>query len=99
MVYFEDTILDYIELVRDSVPNAIEVFTQGNCGPFSLMLMKTFPGGEIKDLMGHRIYEYRGNWYDITGLVKGDYKYENAVPILDYGLDKAMQLLKPNYGK
>lgn len=96
-MYFEDTILDYIELVRNSVPNAIEVFTKGNCGPFSLMLLKTFPGGEIKELFGHRLYEYKGNWYDITGKVKTDYNYQDAIPILDLGLDKAIQLLKPKY--
>ncbi len=99
-MYFEDTILDYIELVRNSVPNAVEVFTQGNCGPFALMLMKTFPGGEILNLeIGHRVYQYHGNIYDITGIINDKYDWDTTIPILDYGLDKAMQLLKPNYGK
>ncbi len=103
MRYFEDEIIDYIELVRSAVPDAVEVFTNGNCGPFALMLMKTFPGGEIKNFIdGHRVYEYQGQFYDINGILENDkYKYEDAIPIITTGkdLDKALLLLKPNYKK
>lgn len=100
-MFSEQEIIDYIELVRDSVPNAIEIFTKGNCGSFSLMLMKTFPGGEIKNLVGgHLIYEYNDQWYDITGAIPNrKYKYEDAEPIIRSGKDlyKAIRLLKPRY--
>ena len=97
-MYFEDTILDYIELVRNSVPDAVEVFTQGNCGPFALMLLKTFPGGEILNNVDHTIYEYHGEWYDITGKIPNG-KYNNMIPIIEYGLDAAIIKLKPKYVK
>lgn len=101
-MYFEDTILDYISLVRDSVPNALEVFTKGNCGPFALMLLKTFPGGKIMNNVSHTVYEYNGEYYDITGkipydAIDNDSLYKNMVPILEYGLDKAIMKLKPRY--
>lgn len=90
-MYFEDEILDYIELVRSSVPNAVEVFTKGNCGPFARMLMKTFPGGDIC-YDGHCTYLYNGQHYDIRGSVES-----SAEPIMIHGLDKTIQVLKPNY--
>ena len=103
-MYFEDTILDYIELVRNSVPDAVEVFTKGNCGPFALMLLKTFPGGEILNNVNHTVYEYNGEMYDITGKIsyeklKNDSLYSGMIPIIEYGLDAAIIKLKPRYVK
>lgn len=106
-MYFEDEIIDYIELVRSAVPNAVEVFTQGNCGAFALMLMKTFPGGEIENFScGHRVYSYRGQSYDITGALWDGEKYKNPAyknpePIIKTGkdLNKGLLMLRANYKK
>lgn len=105
-MYFEDSILDFIELMQRSVPNSIEVFTKGNYGPFALILSKAFPGGEIKDIVkiGHRIYEYQDMWYDITGKINSEYMKENNIKYEDvkeifsyYGPGKAMVYLRSNY--
>ena len=101
-MYFEDTIIDYIDLVRDSVPEAIKIFTEGNCGSFARMLNKTFPGGKILHNIDHAVYEYHGNYYDITGrikrkTVKKNKLYQNMIPIEEYGIDEAIILLKPKY--
>lgn len=98
-IYFQDELLDFIELIQRAVPNAIEVFTKGNCGSFALILAKAFPGGEIKDLKGHIIYEIDKQWYDITGIVSNEnIEYTDAVEIFSkYGVGKAMIYLRNNY--
>lgn len=94
----EQEILDYIELIRDAVPNAIEVFTQGNCGSLALILSCPF-NGEIKDLYGHIIFEYKGIWYDITGVVETDYKYEEAISLNELGVYDLSRRLKNRYNE
>lgn len=100
---FEDEILDFIDVVRDAVPNAVEVFTQGNCGSFALILAKAFPGGTIKYIIknGHTIYEYGPEWYDITGkydLDTNKVKYDDAYDLFEhFGAGRAMIYLRNNY--
>jgi len=102
----EDEIIDFIELMQRAVPNSLEVFTSGNCGPFALILSKAFPGGEIKYIqkIGHAIYEYRNMWYDITGQItpefmeKNNIKYTDAEEIFStHGAGKAVLYLRSNY--
>ena len=97
-MYFDEEIISYIELVRNAVPNAIDVFTNGNCGSFAMMLMRTFSAGRILNTPeGHLIYEYGGRDYDIRGDVTGLYKGVKCVDIMDYGLIRAISLVKPRY--
>lgn len=107
-MYFETEIVDFIELMQRSVPDANSVFLTGNCGPFSLILSKAFPGGEIKEIQttGHLIYEYGKEWYDITGKIGVDFmeingiKYADAKEIFsEYGPGKALVLLRSNFKK
>lgn len=105
-IFFEDEVVDFIELMQRAVPNAIEVFTCGNCGPFALILSKAFPGGEIKYIpkAGHAVYEYRSQWYDITGQITNKFMKDNKIEYSDayeifsyYGAGKAMLYLRANY--
>lgn len=93
---FRDSeILSFIELVQDSVPNAIEVFTKGNCTSFALMLATAFPGGRVLHNIDHAVYEYNGFEYDITGHVS----LENGMRIEEYGVLEIKNFLKNNYRK
>lgn len=49
----------------------IEAFTCGNCYHFALILSTLFPGGWIvyDTLLGHFMYLYDGDYFDITGRV------------------------------
>lgn len=94
-MHTEQEILDFIELIRESVPNAVEVFTKGNCGSFARILNKTFSGGNILHNIDHAVFEYQGVYYDITGNVTGE--YEGMIPIEEYGIEKAINLLKNKY--
>lgn len=97
MLYTSDEILLFCEIVRNATPNAIEVYTRGNCGAFALMLNIAFPGGTIKNAQGHRIYEYQGQWYDIEGYSKTTCKYESATDFGDLSVPEILNLLKPRH--
>lgn len=94
-MHTEQEILDFIELIRESVPNAVEVFTKGNCGSFARILNKTFSGGNILHNIDHAVFEYQSLWYDITGNVTN--KYQNMKLIEEYGIEKAINLLKNRF--
>lgn len=85
---------DFIEHIRDCVPNAIEVFTKGNCTSFAILLAKAIPGGKVLHNLDHAVYEYNGHCYDITGEVP---KPKNAIPIEEYGIIQIVSLLRNNY--
>ena len=92
-------ILQFIELIRDSVPKAVEVFTQGNCGNFGRILLFTFPEGKILYyLRDHIVFELGHSIYDITGCVNGQYDYKKLTPIEQEGdINKQMCVLTPRY--
>lgn len=66
--YFE--ILSFIELIRDSFEGSVEVYTNGSCFRFALILSKMFPGGKILEDGDHAIYEKGKHCFDITGEVE-----------------------------
>lgn len=71
--------LDFIGLTRMSVPNALGVFTMGNCFHFHLSLKAFYPDAEAYDCEGHVVTKIDGKLYDITGEV--DPKSGNYIPI------------------
>lgn len=95
----EQKILSYIELVRSSVPNAVEVFTQGNCGSFARMLLYAFPEGEIlKYLDDHFVFHSGRHIYDITGNVDDKYDYNKLAKLESIGnINKIICQLTPKY--
>lgn len=95
----DQLILEYIDLVKSSVPNAEKVFTQGNCGSFARMLLFTFPDGRILyDQPNHFLFEFDKIIYDITGNVNGKYDYKKLIPLEKIGdINKIICELKPRY--
>lgn len=95
-MYMSDQILFFISLIRDSVPNAVEVYTQGNCGVFALILLDRF-GGEIYYNNSHCVLHYNGSFYDITGDVTNEYREANMIPLTEFGISELVRTLKPKY--
>lgn len=85
---------NFISIIRDSVPNAVEVYTRGNCTSFARILEITFPGGRVMHNISHACYKYAGLCYDITGNIK---EPKNSRPIEDFGIRQIMTLTKNNY--
>jgi hypothetical protein len=84
-------ILEYIEFLRDCIPNAKEVFLNGHCVQFAMLLDTHFPGGTILYQDGHACFEYKETCYDVTGNIE---KPKNAIPITEYGPWMMYQLMK-----
>lgn len=97
----EQIILEFINLVRFSVPNSEEVFTKGNCGSFARMLLFAFPQGKIMIHQGdHFIFEYEESIYDITGNVNGKYNYKKLRYLENIGdINRIICSLTPRYKK
>ena len=64
----QDEVLNFIHRRFPSDDN----WLSGNCYYFTIILKSRFPYGEIwYDLVeGHFLYEYRGKFYDWSGVVK-----------------------------
>lgn len=97
----QQEILFYIEFIRAAVPNAEEIFTEGNCGSFAQMLLFVFPEGRIMHYYPrHFVFEYKHFLYDITGDVSKNYDYSKLTYIEDLGdINTLMFELAPKYKK
>lgn len=96
----EHLILEYIKVVNEAVPNAVEVFTSGNCGSFARMLLFAFPEGVIFDYaQDHFVFGFGGNLYDITGNVTSKYNDESKLTniALHLNINEMMADLSPKY--
>ena len=91
---FPNKIEEYLEIIREGVPNAVEIFTKGNCITIPLLLKITFPGGIVLHNIDHACYQYNGICFDINGNIK---KPKNSKPISEYDIVKIRSLLKNNY--
>ena len=87
-------ILKIIELIRDSFEGADYVYTHGSCTKLAMILKYIFPEGEIYTDLNHSVFEYDGKFYDINGFAE---KTENYVPILDFGILKAYDLMNNKF--
>lgn len=88
-------ILSLIKVIRDSFPNAVEVYTKGSCFQFALILSTVFRDGEIYYNEDHAIFENQGYFYDITGEVSG----EGYMNVKDYPPYKINEFFKLKYQK
>lgn len=82
---------NFIKIIRDSVPNAIQVYTEGNCTSFARILEIAIPGGKVMHNISHSCYKYKGLCWDITGNIK---EPKGSIPIEEYGIRKIMTLTK-----
>lgn len=94
MPYTVEEIEDFIELFRESVPNAVEVYTQGNCTSFAMILSEAFHGGTVCHNISHATFEYKGLHYDITGQVE---KPKGTMPLTEYSPMEIRSLMKNRY--
>ena len=69
----------FISAIRDSFIGSQQVYTEGSCFQFYLILKSIFPETECYFDEDHAITKIDNKFYDITGEVRGDltfYKYE-----------------------
>jgi len=92
-MYNYNDIIDTIKLYQEYIPNAVNIFTKGNCYGFALILQDRFPGGEIYTDESHAIYVYNRLGYDITGNVE----IKNHIPLREYSEIEIKQRLQPKY--
>lgn len=61
----------FLSTLRDSVPDAVEVFTNGNCFKLYLLLRTIYPQAQpyYRISVGHVYTEIDGDYYDIEGKV------------------------------
>lgn len=87
------TVLKFIERVRDSFDGSIDVYTKGSCVKFGLILTYVF-GGEILYNGNHAITEINGFCFDITGEVL---KTDDYIPLTEYGMSRAYDLMNNKF--
>ena len=79
----------FIAKVRDSFIGSQQVYTEGSCYHFYLILKEVFPEAECWFDEDHVVTKIDGKFYDITGEIRGDLnltKYE-CIPVLATFLD------------
>jgi len=84
-------ILKTIQLIRESFTDAKQVYTQGSCVRFAIILKHLYPDGDILYDSNHAIFEYKGNCYDVNGITK---KSEHHIPLLQYGILQLNDILQ-----
>lgn len=86
-----DRVLYTITTIRNSFPDAVEVYTRGGCYQFYLILQSIYPEAVAYYDDSHIITKINENYYDITGKVKR----ENHLEVnIHYDHDKLMNQLK-----
>lgn len=89
-------ILSLIELIRESFPSSVEVYTKGSCLQFAMILKTVYPQGDIYYNQDHAVFKLGNSFYDITGEVSGKgYK----IKIEELGILQINKLLKLRYEK
>jgi len=86
----------FISVVRDSFIGSQQVYTEGSCYHFYLILKEVFTTAEPYFDEDHVITKIDDKFYDITGEVRGDltlYKYER---LPSYGLKSPYNIYKNN---
>jgi len=65
-----DKVLCIINTIRNSFPDAVEIYTRGGCYQFYLILQSIFPEAKAYYDSDHIITKIGETYYDITGRVK-----------------------------
>ena len=87
-------ILKVIERIRDSFDGSVEVYTQGSCIKFAMILKEIFPQGNILYNSDHAIFLLEGRCYDITGEVKRTPGY---ILLENYGTNQMYDIMNLKY--
>ena len=76
-------ILKVIERIRDSFDGSIEVYTQGSCVKFAMILKEIFPQGNILYNSDHAIFILEGRIY--FKIVFGSFGVPDNISIIKCG--------------
>lgn len=87
-------ILKVIERIRNSFDGSIEVYTQGSCVKFAMILKEIFPQGNILYNSDHAIFILEGRCYDITGEVERTPGY---ILLESYGTNQMYDIMNLKY--
>ena len=69
-------ILKFIDVIRDSHSEMINIYTKGSCFNFYLILKEMFPEAKAYYTVDHVITKIDDKYYDITGEVKDNKNYQ-----------------------
>lgn len=86
----------FIAKIRDSFIGSQQVYTEGSCYHFYLILKEVFPEAEPYYDMDHVITKIDGRFYDITGEVRRDAQSEKYERIPSYSLKAPFNIYKIN---
>lgn len=89
-------ILNLIRVIRESFPQSVEVYTQGSCFRFALILKTVYPEGDIYWNEDHATFFLGGHFYDITGEIAPENRGEK---IENWGILHIEKILKLRYGE
>lgn len=83
----------FITIIREAVPNAEEIFLNGECLALSRLLDISFSGGEIMydPINGHFVYQNGKSFFDITGIIV---KPEKLISIKEIELERLIDMIK-----
>lgn len=88
-------ILNFIEIIRDSFPQATEVYTSGSCFQFYRILKRVYSEAEAYYNISHVITKIGRYYYDINGVV---HDYKDYTPYDTWGKRIMKNQTKHRYG-
>lgn len=65
-----NSVLRLIQIIRESFPESVEVYTEGSCFQFYRILKEIYPQAEPWYDSEHVITKIEGRFYDVTGEVE-----------------------------
>ena len=98
MALTEDHIwlLKIIQRIRESFDGSVEVFTQGSCVKFAMILKQIFPDGRTLSDLNHAIFELQGMCFNVNGIAN---KTRRHIPLEDYGILQCYDSMNLKYSK
>ena len=87
---------EFIAILRDSFIGSQQVYTEGSCYQFYLILKNVFPMAEAYYDTFHVITKIEERYYDITGEVCWSNNMVKMENVADYGLKVPFNIYKIN---
>lgn len=85
---------EFIATIRDSFIGSQQVYTEGSCYHFYLILKQVFPDAKPYYDTYHILTKIDGKFYDITGEVKECSSMNELTTAADYGLKAPYNIYK-----
>ena len=90
----ENKVERFIATIRDSFIGSQQVYTEGSCYHFYLILKEVFPQAICWYDLDHIITEIDGKFYDITGEIKRNSNMSLFDELPNYGLKAPYNIYK-----